>query len=1250
MDSSIFIKRRRNPKECANTLSLITFFYVNKIWRIGEEGDITEDHLFYVHKKLRAKPLGDKLEYIARKLLETRKYLSTMSMLILFCGRKYFYLSITQLIMMAIFVIASPFLLGKFVLFFSPDQTEVNWKGACFFGVSYITLSIVQYVYEQNYEMIKEEIRIEFQTALCSLIYRKSLRLSPKALSEITIGKIVSLISKDINVFGYIIRFGSDWFVGVIQIVITMYLFYLKTGAATFAGFAILLTTLPIQVYIAKVIKNKRTKSNEKSDERLQLTQEILASIRIIKMYTWEKFFSKRITDARRNEMKKLRQVLIYKDVSFLLGKFCSVLSFYILISSYVWMGHTLSAELVFYLYTSYDNLEDTIIGVIPVSISQVGETIASLKRYDAFFNAEETTNCTLITLDQKLPRLPQVSFCDVVVKLQKMVVLNNITVDMKPGLNIIVGNVGSGKSLLLKTILREYEISSGKLCVTGRVSYAGQYPWLFPSTIKQNILFGEKYDEEKYRMVLDICALEFDLKLLQLGDRTVIGDCGINLSKGQQARVNLARAIYRKSDIYLLDDCLSSLDPNVRRHIFTSLKTYLIGKICILVTHQNRFLEDADNVIIMNAGTVIYSGNCGNIPSIFSKRRKRVNSSSRNSMYGYICNGEVTEDETSKLLEDEDQRINIYLEDKNAGKVPIDVYKKYILFGGGYLFYGVIVILLISAGSLMTYGKEILSQWVDMDEHRNILSKKHNRSSTEFDILTHQSASAFNIYTIITIIGSAFWLLSLMLHFYFASKISMSLHKAMIESVLGSTMEFFDKNLIGNILNRFSKDIYYIDEELVYSTNDFIMVFVIVVSTATLISSINGVFFVSSIVFEIIFVLLGYYLLPIGRNLRRLNSSTRSPIVGHLNASLEGIATVRAWQNSDILKDEFDYHQDLYTSAHHTMITFATGFSLVLKMISSIFMAIIVGNFLFLKPDAAGKVGLSLTQVSLLTYCLESCLRQWVELESQMTCFERALEYTDIHQEPVGGIVIDKWPSTPSIEFKNVFLSYGLDGKQVLKNLNFRIESKERAAIVGRTGAGKSSIIVALFRMYDIEGNILIDSVDTKTLPLEKLRENLTIIPQDPILFTASMRSNLDPYQRYTDAEIWNAVREVNLDKHITNLEQIVTDCGAHLSIGQRQLICIARALLDRHKIIVLDEATANMDEEMETFIHETIDKHFSECTVISISHRLRQVIHYDKLLVMEEGELVEYGRPKELLENPNGVFYRMAHKAHLV
>ncbi|XP_044746017.1 ATP-binding cassette sub-family C member 4-like [Coccinella septempunctata] len=1250
MDSGIFIKRRRNPKENANTLSLITFFYINKILSIGEKEDIEEDHLFYVHRKLRSKHLGNKLERIAERLKNKEKHLSTMKLLVWFCAKKYIYLSIMQLIVMAVYVVVSPLLLGKFVLFFSPNQTEVNWNGACFFGVSYVALSIIHYVYEQNYAMIKEELRIEFQTALCSLVYRKSLRLSQKALSDITIGKIVSLISKDINVFGYIISFGSDWCVGVIQIMIIVYLFYVRTGAATFVGFAMLFTTLPIQVYIARVIKVKRTYSNKKSDERLQLTQEILASIRIIKMYTWEKFFCKRITAARREEMKKLRQVLIFKDVSFLLGKFVSVLSFYMLISSYVWMGNTLSAELVFYLYSSYDHLEETIIRVLPISISQVGETIASLERYDAFFNAQETTGNEATSII-KNPKTPKIIFYNVDVEIQGNHVLNNIKLEMEPGLNVIVGHVGSGKSILLKTILKEYEVSRGSLFVEGKTSYASQFPWLFPSTIKQNILFGEKYEEEKYNRILDICALDFDLKLLEFGDKTIIGDCGINLSKGQQARVNLARALYKESDIYLLDDCLSSLDPNVRRHIFTSLKLYLQGRICVLATHHKRFIEEADNVIVMHAGTVTYSGNLRSIPQEVLKINNRRLSSNRNSTYSVICNGTTSDkDEESELLEIEDRRINIYHENKNSGKVPIDVYQKYILFGGGYLFYGVIVILLISGGSAMTYGKELLSQWVDMDEHLNVLSKNSSRSTEELDTLTNKRAVAFNVYTTITIVGSAFWLMSLVIHFYFASKISMRLHKSMIESVLGSTMEFFDTNLIGNILNRFSKDVYYIDEELVYSTNDFIMIFVTVVSTATLISSISDVFLVSSIVFIVLFVLLGHVLLPVGRNLRRLNSSTRSPMVGHLNATLEGIATVRAWRNHQILKDEFDSHQDLFTSAHHTMFIFTTGFSLILKMVSSIFMAIIVGNFLFVKPDAAGKVGLSLTQVSVLTYCLESCLTHWVQLESEMTCFERALEYTDIKQEPKNGHLVEKWPFTPTIEFRKVCLSYGQKGKNVLKDVSFRIERKERAAIVGRTGAGKSSIIVALFRMYPIEGSIFIDSMDTQTLQLEKLRENLTIIPQDPILFTGSMRSNLDPYERYTDSEIWKAVREVNLDQHVTDLEYVVRDCGAHLSIGQRQLICIARALLDKHKIIILDEATANMDEEMEALIHDTIEKHFRECTVISISHRLRHVLHYDKVLVMEEGELVEFGSPKELLKNQNGVFYSMAQKAHLV
>lgn len=373
--------------------------------------------------------------------------------------------------------------------------------------------------------------------------------------------------------------------------------------------------------------------------------------------------------------------------------------------------------------------------------------------------------------------------------------------------------------------------------------------------------------------------------------------------------------------------------------------------------------------------------------------------------------------------------------------------------------------------------------------------------------------------------------------------------------------------------------------------------------------------------------------------------------MVGHLNASLEGITTIRAYKAQQVLKDEFDRHQDLFTSANYTSFYMKRAFGFYMDGFSAIYISLIIMRFLLVDTTAsAGSVGLVITQVLSLAQVIQWGLMQWSDLENLMTSVERLLEYTKLSQESSDGQMLQNWPEKGRVEFMKVSLTYANSHKQVLKDINFCLEPGEKVGIVGRTGAGKSSIISTLFRLYNFEGKIEIDGVNTKTLNLDFLRKHISIIPQDPVLFAGTIRSNMDPMTKYTDAQIWRALESVHMKDSIESLEMEIKENDSTFSTGQRQLICIARAIIRKNMIVVLDEATANMDPETENLIQKTIKDNFQDCSVFIIAHRLQSVLDCNKVLVMDKGEIIEWDDPMKLLENTKGTFYNMVKQAGLL
>uniref|UniRef100_A0A182IDE7 Uncharacterized protein n=1 Tax=Anopheles arabiensis TaxID=7173 RepID=A0A182IDE7_ANOAR len=863
---------------------------------------------------------------------------------------------------------------------------------------------------------------------------------------------------------------------------------------------------------------------------------------------------------------------------------------------------------------------------------------------------------------------------------------IESVSLTVDPGrLCVLVGPVGSGKSTLLQVLLGELELDQGTVEMYGTVSYAAQEPWLYEGSVRNNIIFTEEYDERRYLRVVRVCALEKDFELFPHGDQTIVGERGISLSGGQKARVNLARAIYRKADIYLLDDPLSAVDTHVGKHIFElCIRDFLANRVCVLVTHQLQYLKDVQQIVLMNAGRVEACGSYkelkkSNIESIMaltpdespleSPIEKELKNRRPRRTSGSSTGSQRDSDLMMDLLQQDKQE-----EEKESqggsGSVGLSVYKTYFsaVNSCGWVFW---LSALMVLSQIVVSGVDIfVAEWVNWEEKvagippEFDLNDNHTiLSSRDVRILLREQADVSNfierqqyiwIYSGLIILLVILVVQRSFSFFYVCLRISINLHDRLFRGLTRATMYFFNTNPSGRILNRFSKDIGAIDSALPMALLDCVVFFLEMIAVVAVVSIVNYWFLVPTAVVAVVMYYIRQTYLNTSRVVKRIESVNRSPLFSHTNATLQGLSTIRAFGAQSILKHEFNEFLDVNSSAWYMFISTSRAFALWLDVVCVLYIGIITISFLVGNSNQmlGGSVGLAITKTISLVGMCQWGMRQSAELENQMVSVERVNEYTNLPSEPPLETAPKhrpqrNWPEHGTIRFNNVDLRYSDDGERVLKDLNFTIRSNEKVGIVGRTGAGKSSLIQALFRLAPFEGNIEIDDIDTKTLGLRDLRSKISIIPQDPILFSGTLRSNLDPFDQRKDDELWSALDQVELKEAVSSLagglECRMSDGGSNFSMGQRQLVCLARAILRNNKILVLDEATANVDPETDKLIQTTIRTKFAHCTVLTIAHRLNTVMDSDRVLVMDAGRVVEFGHPHELLHGPIGYLRRL-------
>uniref|UniRef100_A0A4W2EHX9 Uncharacterized protein n=1 Tax=Bos indicus x Bos taurus TaxID=30522 RepID=A0A4W2EHX9_BOBOX len=834
---------------------------------------------------------------------------------------------------------------------------------------------------------------------------------------------------------------------------------------------------------------------------------------------------------------------------------------------------------------------------------------------------------------------------------------LQDLFFTARPGeLLAVVGPVGAGKSSLLSAVLGELPSSQGQVSVHGRIAYVSQQPWMFSGTVRSNILFGKKYEEDRYEKVIKACALGEDLQLLEDGDQTVIGDRGTPLSEGQKARVSLARAMYQDADIYLLDDPFSAVDAGVSRHLFKQcICQALREKSTILVTHQWQYLKAASWILILKGGKIVQRGTyTGLLKSgvdfdFLLKRNEEEPSPDLESSTLNNQSRPLMRDAAPELQDTENIEVTLPLEDRLEGKVGIKTYNDY--FTAGAQWFIIIFLILVNIAAQVAYALQDwwLAYWANLQSA--LYFEVYGKGETIVMLDLNWYLGAYSGLTFSTIL---FGITRSLLIFYVLVNASQTLHNKILRSILRAPVLFFYRNPIGRILNRFSKDIGHMDDSLPLIFQDFIQTFLLVVGMVVVMVAAIPWIAIPVIPLGIIFFVLRWYFLRTSCDVKRLECTTRSPVFSHLASSLRGLRTIRAYKAEKSFQELFDAYQDLHSEAWFLLLTTSRWLAVYLDVICAIFVTVVAfGALILVETLDLGQVGLVLSLTLTVTGMFQWCVRQSAEVENMMISVERGTKYTDLEKEAPWKLEycpLPSWPHEGKIDFYYINFRYSLDGPLVLKNLRVLTAPREKLGIVGRTGAGKSSLITALFRLSEPEGGVWIDGHRTTYIRLHDLRKKMSVAPQEPVLFIGTLRKNLDPFNEYLEEELWNVLEEVQLKEAIkalpSEMNTELAESGLNLSVGQRQLVCLARAILRKNQILILDKATSNVDPRTGELIQKKIHEKFADCTVLTITHRLSTVIDYERILVLDSGRQKEYTRPYDLLQNTDSLFYKMVQK----
>ena len=1262
-------------------------------------------------------------------------------------------------------------LLGRF-----KEQKEKNSRVAflntipLYKLVMYMILyKLLSLIFERQTVFISELLSFRTKAQLNLLIYDKLLKIPLFNTGKFNEGQIINLFQIDSESFGELVDYSTYIIQVPFKIIYSVYLLFVFFKLAFIPG-SIILFFLAAFFWIFGRKEEKYQNENMKAtDDRMNITSRAFDMIKIIKLYSWEKLFKKKINQKREVELninkKKLNvQVVvnaIYWVVEPVLCMTCVI--------SYNLIYGQMEVDKILTAFFVIEGFVDPLFS-LPEFFICLFEAIVSLNRIQDFLAIKDHDKAQIkYFTDEKNPYSIEISHVDFGVEkiiesdnrneedkekkilphtvelkdiltddnisnnydnniifnyenneadedneklvltsnlenqlinseqeddnsksdnkieknknsennqniqdsnrniiknketnVEKIILLKDINVQILKGEHIgIIGEVGSGKTCLLNAFINNLQVFSknnqkGNIKLSGKISFVSQNPWILNTTVEENILFFSKKDEEKYKKVISICQLESDLLTLQKGDQTEIGEKGLNLSGGQKARISIARAIYSDSEIYIFDDPLSALDAYVGMNLFKEVfNDYLKDKTFIISTHALQYLNFFDRIFYMVDGKIHWSGTYDEIihQDFFEEFVKSIEKKKSGEIIEVKKKEEENDDEEEENIDDEESSKNnvIVFERKktidkeNKDKISFSTLLTLIKHSGGYKYVFKIIFANVIWKASEVYSDYYLSSWSS--------DLNNDKSQNNYKLF---------IYTLITIpsiISIAFrqkYMADAFINF------NIQMHDLLIDKLIGAPINLFhDITPRGHIISRLSKDLSNgarVNNILSGTLRVFFQVL-----GAILVCALFNFWTIPVIVFILVIeVMFSLYCLQPIKEMSRMEGKYRTPLIGAFSESIYGLHIIRAFQYENNFEDKFNKRMNDYFKICLFQSGISGWYGIHLDMISFILLTfILISCSIFKEKYNSQSIGLLLSYSLNLIEYLFDIMGRFSRLSKVLISVERCDNYTKILQEKYPVLITDKKLKQYSTNNKNVttfipsgkinFINYSVKYRPntpiVLKNLNFEILPQEKIGVVGRTGSGKSTLCLSMFRLLEAtEGKICIDDIDISEIGLEMLRKNLTIIPQEPTIIEGTLRENVDPSNNYSDEEIRSILYDVGLDDFLEekNLDYQIENNGNNISIGEKQLICIARALIKKSKIILMDEATANIDYKTETFLQNSINQQLKDCTVITIAHRIKTIINYDKILVLSNGEIVEYDTPQNLLDK-KGLFYQL-------
>uniref|UniRef100_A0A672QTD8 Multidrug resistance-associated protein 1 n=1 Tax=Sinocyclocheilus grahami TaxID=75366 RepID=A0A672QTD8_SINGR len=1279
------------PESGASFLSRITFWWITGLMVTGykrplEEKDLwslnTEDKSQRVvpqlvrrwdqecNKVKRAakgeKKDGQPIEESEILLAKTLQKTGEPSLFCALCRTfgPYFLVSSLYKIIHDILMFVGPEILRLLIQFVN-DSSAPTWHGY-FYTTLLFVCTCVQTLILQKYFHVCFVTGMRLRTAIVGAVYRKALVITNAARRTSTVGEIVNLMSVDAQRFMDLITYINMIWSAPLQVILALYFLWQNLGPSVLAGVAVMVLMVPVNAVIAMKTKTYQVAQMKSKDNRIKLMNEVLNGIKVLKLYAWELAFKDKVSAIRESELRVLKKTAYLGAVStftWVCAPFLVALSTF---AVYVLMDehNILDAQKAFVSLALFNILRFPL-NMLPMVISSMVQASVSMKRLRVFLSHEE--------LDEDNVERPAITACDA------SFCLFRINVRIPEGaLVAVVGHVGSGKSSLLSALLGEMQKQEGSVSIKGSVAYVPQQAWIQNTTLKDNILFGRDAKDSWYQKVVEACALLPDLEILPGGDLTEIGEKGVNLSGGQKQRVSVARAIYCNCAVYLLDDPLSAVDAHVGKHIFEKVigpQGLLQGRTRVLVTHGLSFLPQADLILVMVDGEITEMGSytelLGRQGAFAEFLRTYTNTEQEESVGGEAgllisellssCSISVScrqsqislnaagTSKTPEKTEPNDvaaakkakstEAARLTEADKaNTGRVKLSVFWEYMKAIG--LPLSIFSIFLFFCHHLSSLGSNYwLSLWTDDPVINNTQPNSEMRLGV-YGALGLTQGDLRDSHVVVC----------------YSSRY---LHQTMLYNVLRSPMSFFERTPSGNLVNRFAKETDTIDSVIPSIIKMFMgSMFNVLGSCAVILIATPLVAIIIPPLGLLYFFVQRFYVAS-SRQLKRLESVSRSPVYTHFNETLLGTSVIRAFGEQQRFIRESDGRVDLNQKAYFPSIVANRWLAVRLEFVGNCIVAF-AALFAVMARDSLspGIMGLSISYALQVTTSLNWLVRMSSEVETNIVAVERVKEYGDTEKEaewrlehstlPAG------WPTTGHIEIRNFGLRYREDLELAISDISVNIEGGEKVGIVGRTGAGKSSLTLGLFRIIEAaQGEICVDGVNIAELGLHELRSRITIIPQDPVLFSGSLRMNLDPFDGYTDEEVWRALELAHLKNFVSGLpDKLNHECsegGENLSLGQRQLVCLARALLRKTKILVLDEATAAVDLETDNLIQSTIRTQFEDCTVLTIAHRLNTIMDYTRVLVLDKGQMAEFDSPSNLTAK-KGIFYKMAKDSGLV